>query len=332
MNLLVGNRVLDKLKSVTLGAALMFVVLGLSCGGDRPNKPRPSFATSACAWPVWSSDGTYVGYSHTPLKQIRYNPQSQTYQYVFCESLTGFWRVDSDGSNERMLLPVTLEDPDWSVDGRHLAFESGGNIWAAPTSGDSIDLGGAVQLTSSSDSFSPSWNPSGSAVSFSINISSNAGLYTVPITGGPARLIGPGWTEPDWSPDGSKFAFVGSVGGQFGIGVCDTNGTNAHIIRSSGIRFWFPKWSPDGSQIAFTSKTSNESEVQLWVMSADGTGAIQLTTSGTQENFSWHPDGREIAYVRFDLLDHGYDNGVVTVKDLMTGATRALTTNPSCGP
>jgi len=231
-----------------------------------------------------------------------------------------------------MLLPVTLDDPDWSVDGRYLAFEAGGNIWAAPTVGDSIDLGGALQLTSSSDSFSPSWNPSGSEVSFSVNVNSNAGLYIVPITGGPARLVGARWTEPDWSPDGSKFAFVGSVGGQFGIGVCDTNGTNAHIIRSSGIRFRYPKWSPDGSQIAFTTKTSNEGMVQLWVMSADGTGATQLTTSGALDNFSWRPDGKEIAYVRFDLLSHEYSNGVVAVRNFTTGSSRALTTNPSCGP
>jgi Tol biopolymer transport system component len=315
-----------------IGAALMLVVLGSSCGGDSPNQPWPSYAVSACDWPVWYPSGNHVAYSHTPLKQIYYDAKSRTYQYVFCESLTGFWRVDSDGSNERMLLPVILEDPDWSADGRQLAFESGGNIWAAPTSGDSIDLSGAVQLTSSSDSFSPSWNPSGSAVSFSINANSNAGLYTVPITGDPARLIGSEWTEPDWSPDGSKFAFIGSVGGQFGIGVCDTNGANAHIIRSSGIRFRFPKWSPDGSQIAFTTKISNEGMVQLWVMSADGTDATQLTTSGTLDNFSWSPDGTEIAYVRFNLLNHEYTNGVVAVTNLATGAVRALTTNPSCGP
>ena len=310
----------------------MLVVLGSSCGRDKPNQPRPSYATSACDWPVWSSDGTYVGYSHTPLKQIRYDPQSQTYQYVFCESLTGFWRVNSDGTGERMLLPVTLKDPDWSVDGRYLAFEAGGNIWAAPTVGDSINLGGALQLTSNSDSFSSSWNPSGSEASFSINVNSNAGLYIVPITGGPARLVGARWTEPDWSPDGSKFTFVGSVGGQVGIGVCDTNGTNAHIIRSAGLRFRFPKWSPDGSHIAFTTKITNEGMVQLWMMSPDGSGATQLTTSGTLDNFSWSPDGKEIAYVRFNLLSHEYSNGVVAVINLVTGATRALTTNPSCGP
>jgi len=231
-----------------------------------------------------------------------------------------------------MLLPVTLKDPDWSVDGRYLAFEADGNIWAAPTVGDSVNLGGALQVTSSSDSFSPSWNPSGSEVSFSINVNSNAGLYIVPITGGPARLVGARWTEPDWSPDGLKFAFVGSVGGQFGIGVCDTNGTNAHIIRSSGIRFQFPKWSPDGSHIAFTTKITNEGMVQLWMMSADGSGATQLTTSGTLDNFSWSPDGKEIAYVRFDLLNHQYTNGVVAVRTLAGGATRAITKNPSCGP
>jgi len=67
-------------------------------------------------------------------------------------------------------------------------------------------------------------------------------------------------------------------------------------------------------------------------MSADGSGATQLTTSGTLDNFSWSPDGKEIAYVRFDLLNHQYTNGVVAVRTLAGGATRAITKNPSCGP
>ncbi len=319
-------------RKATFGLALTIISVGTSCGRDSVVKPDPSYAVSACAWPVWAPDGTFIAYSHTPLRRIDYNPKSHSFTYVFCESLTGFYRVYPDGSNEHMLLPTTFRDPDWSADGRYLAYESRGDIWAAPSSGDSIDVGSAIQLTGSGDSFSPSWNPSASVVSFSINAGPIAGLYVVPITGGPARLIGSGWSEPDWSPDGTKFAFVGSVGGQFGIGICDSNGTNAQIVRTSGVRFQFPKWSPDGTRIAFSQKVTDGEMPQLWMMVPDGSGAIQLTTSGAEENFSWSPDGREIAYVQFNLLSHEYTNGVLAVRDLVAGSARPLTVNPSCGP
>lgn len=312
--------------------AVLIISIGTSCGKDSVVKPDPSYAISACAWPVWSPDRSFIAYSHVPLRRIDYDKPTNSYTYVFCESLTGFYRVDPGGSNERMLLPGLFRDPDWTTDGRYLAYESGGNIWSAPASGDSIDLSGAIQITGSGDSFHPSWNPSGTLISFSVNAGPIRGIYTIPITGGAARLIGSLWIEPDWSPDGTKFAFVGDVGGQSGIGVCDSSGANAHIVRTAGVRSWFPKWSPDGTKIGFTERASESDKIQLWVMSGDGSGATQLTTSGTEENFTWSPDGTEIAYVQFDPLSHVYSNGIIAVRNLMTGSTRAVTTNPSCGP
>ena len=50
-------------------------------------------------------------------------------------------------------------------------------------------------------------------------------------------------------------------------------------------------WSPDGSKIAFTS--DRDGDFEIWVMNANGTGAVQLThNSGYNDyNPAWSPDG-----------------------------------------
>ena len=52
----------------------------------------------------------------------------------------------------------------------------------------------------------------------------------------------------------------------------------------------FPSWSPDGSRIALTRNNN------VWVMDADGSSLVQLTTTGTAGAPSWSPDGAEIVY------------------------------------
>lgn len=56
-----------------------------------------------------------------------------------------------------------------------------------------------------------------------------------------------------------------------------------------------PAWSPDGSRIAFTSTRSGNPDV--WVMDADGSNPVQLTTSTADDAYpTWSPDGLRIAF------------------------------------
>ena len=57
-----------------------------------------------------------------------------------------------------------------------------------------------------------------------------------------------------------------------------------------------PSWSPDGTRITYESSLGGKSHV--WVMNADGSGQMELT-SGTQDvDPAWSPDGTQIAFAR----------------------------------
>jgi dipeptidyl aminopeptidase/acylaminoacyl peptidase len=72
-----------------------------------------------------------------------------------------------------------------------------------------------------------------------------------------------------------------------------------------------PAWSPDGSRIAFESNAdvggaNPEGDMEIWTMSADGTGAAQLTHDAVHdEGPAWSPDGRLLAYTSGPDDTHG---------------------------
>jgi TolB protein len=60
-----------------------------------------------------------------------------------------------------------------------------------------------------------------------------------------------------------------------------------------------PDWSPDGKKIAFVRVGLNIGH-NIWVMDADGSNAMALTTgiSTPNDDPEWSPDGKKIAFVR----------------------------------
>jgi Tol biopolymer transport system component len=61
-----------------------------------------------------------------------------------------------------------------------------------------------------------------------------------------------------------------------------------------------PHWSPDGRHIAFHSaRPPGHSNLEIYVMNADGIDQTRLTSTATQNMFpAWSPDGRRIAFSR----------------------------------
>jgi Tol biopolymer transport system component len=100
-----------------------------------------------------------------------------------------------------------------------------------------------------------------------------------------------------WSPDGTMIAFTRAVAeGKGEVDVVNADGTGLRVLADLSQTYELA-WSPDGSRIAFSAGGG-----YIYVMSADGSGAIQLTDPPNicgDEVPAWSPDSASIAFRRF---------------------------------
>jgi Tol biopolymer transport system component len=121
--------------------------------------------------------------------------------------------------------------------------------------------------------------------------------------------------KPSFSPDGTKIAFHRQILFRTDIFVMNADGTNPVAITSGPmppptveVFNLHPTWSPDGTKIAFSSNSSGKDKLEIWVMNANGSGLVRLTTSvqigadgfgpifSSDDNAVWSPDGLQIAF------------------------------------
>lgn len=108
-------------------------------------------------------------------------------------------------------------------------------------------------------------------------------------------------------------AFVSEQGGPAHIYVLKNDGTGATAITSGASVDRAPSWSPDGTRIAFGRTAEG-----IFVVNADGSGLVKLTSEGSDSDPDWSPDGTRIAFMRVtdpdrpDIYVMGADGSAVT--------------------
>jgi TolB protein len=96
--------------------------------------------------------------------------------------------------------------PDWSPDGKTIAFSNAMSLWTAD-----VESGAVKRLARCTRGYcaSPDWSPDGSRVAY--QHVGGPGVKIVAAAGGAARVIVPtnrgGAGTPSWSPDGRWIAF-----------------------------------------------------------------------------------------------------------------------------
>jgi hypothetical protein len=146
------------------------------------------------------------------------------------------YAANRDGSGVRRLLSGS--DPDWSADGRFLAVARNGTIVVARRNGSD-----ERRITSGPADAQPAWSPDGTRLALA-----RAGVITVArASGAGATPLAPG-AEPAWSPDSTRVAFA-SPGGIASIRLPGGELT-LHTVDPAHRA---PAYSLDGSQLVFSS-------------------------------------------------------------------------------
>ena len=188
-------------------------------------------------------------------------------------------------------------DPQWSSDGRHVAFVRNGVIHT-------MDAAGGAIMSTGVTGGHPDWSPDGTRIAFD----SQAGVLVMSASGSRVRLLvksraGSDFYDfarrPAWSPDGRVIAYTHEQGGPDNFlhsidTIAFVPGATGHAPDCSGTSV-AAEWSPDGIQVAVTdtSGVCLTGDNEIYLEGTDGAWAPdgQLVATSTGRILVWRTDG-----------------------------------------
>jgi len=199
----------------------------------------------------------------------------------------------------------TDSEPNFSPDGRTIAFVRGGDIYSVRPDGS-----GQRQLTSGPEVDSlPKIAPSGKYVVFERRgaLGGPASLYTVGATGGGLRALTSGGDDHDaaFSPDGKTIVFVRSTPGAEGgnddvYSIRPTGSGLARLTKTAGIDEFAPRFFAGG--VIYSRGESSEGPAayaDIYTMRRDGTRPKpQVAGVGSAYVEDVSPDGKMLIFRR----------------------------------
>lgn len=160
-----------------------------------------------------------------------------------------------------------------------------------------------LTFTNDNDMY-PAWSPDGGRIAYTRRFGVNhSDVYVMNADGsGNVNLTVTGHVDafPSWHPNGELLVFASSrtSSGYVEIHTMDAEGGGVtQITDVQGA--YAPAWSPDGKTIAFSSGLGG-SVFDIFTCNPDGSGLTNLTRTPThdEDEPSWSPDSRQIAYDR----------------------------------
>ncbi len=248
--------------------------------------------------------------------------QNGTFVYVSSEMPIPFpysiWWLESTGQTRALQVPPGLyENPRFSPDGKHLAFELAtasvrADIWVKDLERDTVSR---LTKLPGRNNF-PVWTPDGKNIVFESWGWAGSGIYWIRADGvGEAQRL----TEANlrafqsphsFSPGGKRLAYSyqqESSGFRAEIWTAPMEGDRDHprlgkaeVFLRTSFSEWDPVFSPDGHWLAYSSDESGKEEVYVRPFTGPG-GKSQISTGGGSYPL-WSRDGHKLFFLTPDWL------------------------------
>ncbi len=291
-------------------------------------KPDPLDAITAALYVV-DADGSHQRrLAASPhLRALYWSPDSQHLAFpseeemMYSATLAHLSVIDADGSHLRRLASdLYLYLVAWSPDSQQIALLSSPHLVTKAISSLSllaIDGSNTQQLTEGHTEFRyPCWLPDNRHLSVTWYRDEGAGVYLIDTATWRLDLLGQG-AEPAWSPDRRYVAYIGDgKKGESAVYVVDIQSRESRCFPFEG-RPYLSRlaWSSDGQRLALAANR------QLYVIDSHGSQPTSLAEMWWDTDFSWSPNGREIAFIS----DYDPDSGVaLEVTDVESQQRRVL--------
>ena len=143
-------------------------------------------------------------------------------------------------------------------------------------------------------------SPDGNTLAFVSERSGKREIWTMPVTGGPARQLTTDelpkfW--PRWSPDGQKIAFhAGDSNSNLNLWIVPARGGEAKQITNVQ-EVYYPLWWRDGQSLVSTSTVGHWA---LWRFPVSGGDPVPLTGAdfnGEPNDLRWSSDNSQIYFI-----------------------------------